>query len=194
MNAKPRVLRSIGHRGYLKQRKLGLFIRALILATGVFLLVLTGYLVVHTVRNWFTIVGLVTAIPLAMQLATLFSILPYKEPDQTLYDEVRDAVGNGVFDTELLVANKDGKSYYFPYVYFHTTGIFAYLPENKQDPVKASEYIRNYLRLHEADQELIVYQDYDLFLRGLKSLEANDRNTVPEVVLRQEGVFRAISM
>ena len=185
---------TIGHRGYLKKRKLKLFIRSLIIFLGAAGLIVTGYFVTGTLKNWFTILGLVTAIPFAMMLSTLIAMLKFKAPEEAEYESVRKITGNGVLDTEILIANKDGASFYFPYVYFHEDGIFGYLVNEKADPEKTSEYVRNYLRLNDADAPFTVEKDLAAFLNRIGGLSPSDRETVLEKVLREEGVVRAISM
>lgn len=185
---------TVGHRGYLKKKKTKLLIRALILFLGAFGLILTGYLTTGSVKNWLTVVGLVTAIPFAMMTATLISMLKYKAPEEQEYEKVKTAVSNAVFDTEILIANKDGPSYYFPYVLFHETGIYGFLSDPKPDSKHVSEYVGNYLRLNGVETEFTVFQDLPSFLKRIGSLTPSDRETVPETVLKQEGVFRAISM
>ncbi|MBO4411823.1 MAG: hypothetical protein IKY02_03610 [Lachnospiraceae bacterium] len=194
MTVQNKPLRTIGHRGYLKKKKTTLLIRSLILAVGAAALILTGYFTTGSVKNWLTIVGLVTAIPFAMQLATLLSMIRYRERPDEEYERVLAIVGDDVFDTELLVANKDGASFYFPYVLFHDSGIYAYLENPKADPAKTSDYIRNYLRLHEVDSELIIYQNPEAFLGRIRSLSRIPRESASEELLKREGVFRAISM
>ena len=185
---------TIGHRGYLKKRKTRLFIRSLIVMIGAAGLIVIGFVVTGTVRNWLTILGLVTAIPFAMSFATFLSMLKYKAPAEEEYETVKCAVGNGVLDTEILIANKDGASFYFPYVYFHEEGIFGYLLNEKADPEKTAEYVRNYLRLNDSDAPFTVLKEFNVFLKRLKTLPPSDRETVDERVLREEGVIRAISM
>ena len=185
---------TIGHRGYLKKRKRMLLIRSLIVLAGAVGLVVIGFVTTGSVKNWFTIIGLVTAIPFAMSIATFLAIFKYKAPSEEAYEAVKKWVGNGVVDTEILIANKDGASFYFPFIYFHEDGIFGYLENAKADPEKTSEYVRNYLRLNDADAPFTVLKEFNVFLKRIRSLPSSDRETVDERILREEGVIRAISM
>ena len=183
-----------GHYGYLKHRKRGLLIRGLILLAGIIVLFLTGYLTLGTRNNWLTIFAVLTALPMAMQFATLFAILKYKGRPEEEYREIREITGNGVLDTEILVSNKNGKPIELPYAYFHENGIFLWTPDTKADIPASEEYLHNFLRLQEADGPVTILTDLNQYKKRLSLLPPSDRESCDELLLRQEGVLRAISM
>ncbi|MBP5254743.1 MAG: hypothetical protein J6Z23_05095 [Lachnospiraceae bacterium] len=183
-----------GHYGYLEARKRQLLIRALVLLAGVTALIVTGILVTGERLNWMTVFGALTAVPMAMQFASFFALTGYRTGPEEEFREVQALTGNGVLDADIVVGNPKGRSYHASYVYFHEDGIFAYTPDMKTAVHEMETYFRNYLRLHECDGPLTVCDQFGLFLKKLKALPPSDRDTVPERVLRQEGVFRAIAM
>jgi len=183
-----------GHFGYLKSRQKSLLIKVVILAVGCFGIILIGYLVTHTKANWMTIFGCLTAIPLAMTFATYVAVCKFKGPSEKEYEEIKFLVGSGVLDTELIIANKDGKSFQFHYAFVHETGMYLYTPDLKMDLRKTESYIRNYLRLNSCDGELTIYNNMDSYKRKLSGLTASDRETCDEHLLKQEGILLAISM
>lgn len=190
--AKERITK--GHYGYLKKRKTGLLIRGGVLLIGVLVIFFTGLITLKTNKNWLTIVAALSAIPMAMQFASLFSIVKYKSRPKEEYDEVKRIVGNGLLNTELIVANKDGKNLEFNYAYVHETGIYIYTTSLKMDLVKTPEYVRNYLRLNSVDGKVMMFTDFKAYKKTLKNLAPSDRETVEDLLLQQEGVLRAISM
>ena len=183
-----------GYPGYLKKRKLGLLARGLILAAGVAALFLTGYLTLNTRFNWLTIIAVLSAIPMAMQFATLLSLVHFKDRPKEEYEEIRALTGNGVLDTELIIANKDGKAIDLAYAYFHESGIYLLTLGKITSLDQTEEYLHSFLRLNTVDGPLTLYTDLGVFKKRLKSLEPSDRDECDEYLLRQEGVFRAISM
>lgn len=183
-----------GHRGYLRHRKTVLLLRSVLLLTGIAGILLIGYVLTKSLKNWLTIFAAVTAIPLAMQLATYFSVLPFIAPEKGRYDAVKQAVGSGILDTELLIANKDGIAFPIDFAYIHPEGIFFFSSGRKIDPGKVSEYVRNFLRLNDEDAPVKVETDFDRYLREIRLLPPSDRDTADEKLIRQEGVLRSISM
>ena len=183
-----------GHPGYLKRRKTGLLIRGLILAAGVAALFLTGYFTLGTRFNWLTIVAVLSAVPMAMQFATFFSIVSYKDRPEEEYRRVRETVGNGVLDTGLIVSNKDGKAIEILYAYVHETSIYLLVSDKITSLASTEEYIRSFLRLNAVDGPVTVYTSLDVYLKRLSSLEPSDRDSCDEYLLKQEGILRAISI
>ena len=182
-----------GHYGYLTKRKRGLLLRAGILLLGIAGLVIISLVIFKTAKTWLSIIAAISAIPAAMLLATFFSIVKYKEPDRELYVEVSEIVGNGVLDCDIVIPNKDGLSFQFHFIYVHETGMYAYTPNEKMDLPKTAEYVRNYLRLNECDGSFTIYKDFSRYKNALKCLAPSDRESCDELLLRQEGVLRAIT-
>ena len=183
-----------GRYGYLKRRKRSLFLRSAILLLLIAAFVAAGLLITKTVKNVFSIFACLFAIPFAMQLATFFSVLRYQARPAEEYERVKAIAGDSVLDAEILIANKEGKPFLLDYVYFHDTGIYAYGADLKDDPGKTSEYLRNYLRLNDCDASVAIYRSFDAFLRDVSAHPGASRDDAAEILLRQEGVFRAISM
>ena len=183
-----------GHYGYIGKRKKSLFLQALILFIGMSGFILLGYLITKTNKNLFTLVAVMTAIPMVMQVVQLIAISRYHSRPEEEYMQVKELAGNGLLNTDLVIANKDGPSYDIAYAYVHTNGIVLYCANEKVDIAKTEEYIRNYLRLNGCDAPVQVITDIRVFMKRLKSLPPEDRANVPDELLKQEGVLRAISM
>lgn len=183
-----------GKYGYLKRKKILLLIISAVLALGVAGMYLIGYFTSGRSVNLMTLFALLTAIPFAICLTNLISLLPFKSGTEEEYQEIRSLVDPGVMDCELVIANKDGRSYYLRYAVILTEGIMAFTPDAKMKTDLAVPYIRNFLRLNESDAELIIFTDLQAFKEKLESLERLDRETCDEKYLRQEGTLLAISM
>lgn len=182
-----------GHYGYLRVRKLKLLIGASILLLGIIGLMIINWVVFKTNKTWLSIFAALSAIPMAMEFATFFSIVKFKQRPEEEFDEITELTGNGVLDCEIIVANPNGASFEFPYVYIHETGIYAFSPDKKLDIHATEDYVRNYLRLNKCDGPMTIYVDMKMFKNRLKNLEPSDRDTCSEHLLEQEGIIRAIA-
>ncbi len=183
-----------GHYGYLKKQKTGLFIKGLLLLAGVITLVLLGIHITGSKRNWMTIFGCLTAIPMALQFTIFFSMIRYKDRPEEEYEGLKQLPACGVFDTGLVVSNRSGKSLEINYACFHEDGIFLFTADEKADIPKSEEYIHSFLRINQCDGHLKLYNNLKQYEKKLRSLTPSDRESAPDKLLQQEGVLRAISM
>ena len=183
-----------GKYGYLRRRKLLLLVISVILGAGVAGMFLIGYFTSGRSVNLMTLFALLTAIPFAICMTNFLSLLPFKSGTEEEYREIRELVDPGVMDAELIIANKDGRSYFLRYAVILREGIFAYTPDAKMKTDLAVPYILNFLRLNDSDALLTIYTDFDAFKEKISGLERLDRDTCDEQYLRQEGTLLAISM
>ena len=139
-----------GKYGYLRRKKILLLIVSAVLAAGVAGMYLIGYFTSGHSVNLMTLFALLTAIPFAICLTNFISLLPFRSGTEEEYQEVRSLTDPGILDCELVIANKDGRSYYLRYAAVTEKGIFAYTPDEKMKTDQAVPYIRNYLRLNES--------------------------------------------
>jgi hypothetical protein len=183
-----------GKYGYLKRKKILLLIISAVLAAGVAGMYLIGYFTSGHSVNLMTLFALLTAIPFAICLTNLISLLPFKSGTEEAFQEVKALVDPGVMDCELVIANKDGRSYFLRYAVVLEEGIFAYTPDEKMKTDLAVPYVRNFLRLNDSDAELVIFTDLQAFKEKLASSDRLDRESCDEKYLRQEGTLLAISM
>ena len=188
-----RTLRK-GKYGYLKRKKILLLVISIVLAIGVAGMYLIGYFTSGRSVNLMTLFALLTAIPFAICLTNFISLLPFKSGTEEEYQEIKALVDPGVMDSELVIANKDGRSYFLRYAVILKEGIFAYTPDQKMKTDLAVPYIRNFLRLNESDAELWIYTDLNTFKEKITEFQRLDRETCDEKYLREEGTLLAISM
>ena len=183
-----------GHFGYLKQQKKRLLLRTLILAVGVAGLVVTGYVVTKTTKNLLSVAGVLTAVPMAMQAASLIALWKFKGRSEEEYNKIRSFVKEGVMDAELVVAKRDGKTIPVNYACFTENEVLVFTEDTKLNIKDYTEYLHTFLRLSSVDCEIRLLNDLDKYLASLKSRKFTPRDAVDETVLKREGVFRAISM
>ena len=183
-----------GHYGYLKQRKMNLLLLSLVFLVIILGIAIYGLVMKGTTKNWYSIIAAMLVIPMAMQLSTLIPMLRFKDRPKDEYDRIRKLAGDGILDTGLLIAGKDGKAFELNYAFVHEKGIYCFSATQGLNAQETAEYLRNYLRLSEVDGELIVYTNLKSFEKRLSELPASSRNEADDFLLRQEGVIRALSM
>jgi len=183
-----------GHYGYLSQRKRNLLLLSLILGLVIAGIAVYGIIMKGTTKNWYSIIAAMLVIPLAMQIATLAPMLKHRDRPKEEYDRIRGIVGSGVLSTGLLIAGKDGKAFEIGYAYVHESGIYVFLPDEKLNAQEIEEYLHGFLRLSDIDGDITVYKNLKSFEKHLRTLSASDRDRADELLLKQEGVLRAISM
>ncbi len=183
-----------GHYGYLRQRKRNLFLMTLALVLVIAGIAVYGLVMRGTTKNWYSIIAAMLVIPMAMQLSTLIPMLKHQDRPREEYDRIRKLSGQAVLDTGLLIAGKNGKAFELNYVLFHENGIYCFSGDESLNPQETAEYLKNYLRLSEVEGEVTVYTNLKSFEKRLQNLPASDRETADDFLLRQEGVFLAISM
>ncbi|MBP5294745.1 MAG: hypothetical protein J6Y95_03400 [Lachnospiraceae bacterium] len=188
-----RTLRK-GKYGYLRRKKILLLVISIVLALGVAGMYLIGYFTSGRSVNLMTLFALLTAIPFAICFTNFISLLPFKCGSEEEYQKIKALVDPGILDSELVIANKDGRSYFLRYAVILREGIFAYTPDPKMKTDAAVPYIRNFLRLNESDAELTIFTDLEAFQEKIGRFDRLDRDTCDEKYLRQEGTLIAISM
>ena len=183
-----------GHYGYIGRQKRRLIIRSLILLAGAAGLVIIGWIVTKTNKNLLSVAGILTAVPMAMQLAQLIAYSRFHSRSKEEYEKVREITGEGVLDTELVIAKRDGKSIPVNYAVFTEERIIVFTGDASLDLKTYTEYLHTFLRLEQIDCEILLYKELEPFLGRLKKEEIPSRKEVSETVLKREGVFRAVSM
>ncbi len=183
-----------GHYGYIRRRKKNLSIKVGILAAGIIGLLMLGYVTLGTKNNWLTIVAILTVLPTANLAVVLAALLPYKGRPMEEYQQVTALTGDGVLDTELVITSKTDKAMELNYAYFHEEGIYCYTINKKMDVKKTEGYLKTMLKNNGVSGEVKIFTDWRGFLKRLKTLPPSSRKTCDEILLKQEGVFRAISL
>ncbi len=189
---KPKNAVTKGHYGYIRYRRRMNLLKALLLLAGLIGIVIIGYVMTQSMKNWLSIFACLTSIPMALTLVPFFAMLKFKQRPEEEYNLVKSLTGNGVLDVEILIPDKDGLNFTIDYAYVHETGIYCFSSDPKIDTKHVEEYIRNYLRLSSCDCELTVYKEMETYLKRLETLSPSDRETATEKMLEQEGVLRAI--
>ena len=191
---KPKHRVTKGHYGYIYDQKRRLVIRTAVLAAGIIGLVVIGYIVTKTTKNLMSLGGILTAIPMAMQLAQLIAYWKFQGRPEAEYEEIKDIVGEGVLDTDLVIAKRDGKSIPVNYACFTEEEIFCFTEDSSLRIRDYTEYLHTFLRLSKVDCEIRLFNDLNAFKGTIKKQSFPSRSDVSDTVLEREGVFRAISM
>ena len=183
-----------GHFGYIRAQKKRYLLRTLILAAGVAGMVIIGLVLTKTTKNLLSVVGILTAIPMAMQAASLIAFWKFKGRPEDEYREIQSIVGDGVLDCEFVIAKRDGKTIPVNYACFTEDEVICFTEDPTLDLKVYTEYLHTFLRLSQVDCTIVLYREIEPYKKALKSRSFTPRDEVSETVLQREGVFRAISM
>lgn len=184
---------SKGHFGYLKYKKKVQFLKSFLVLLSILLLLGVGLWETKSIKNWFTIVAVVTALPFANFLVVWLALLPHHGRSREEYEQVAALAGDGLLNCELVVTSRE-KAMPLPYAIVHASGIYAYTDQKNADLNKISEYIKTMEKSNGYEVHVKVFGNFNQFLKRLKELLAESRDEVPEDQLKVEGVLRAISM
>ena len=183
-----------GSYGYLARRKKQLMAHVGLVLAGIIILIVLGIWSTGTRKNLLTVVAAVSVLPLANELVVLIAVWKYHSRPKEEYDQVRELVGNGLLNTELVITSRTDKSMEISYAYVHEKGIFCYSADKSLDVKKAADYISGFMKQNNLKTEVFVIREWKQFLNRLRELEPEDRNTCDEQLLRAEGVIRAIAV
>lgn len=165
-----------------------------LVAVGIVILLVLGYVSTKTRKNLLTVVAILSVLPMANQLVVLIAVWNYKSRPQEEYKQVASIIGNGLLDTELIITSKTDKAMEINYAYVHEKGIFCYSANKKLDTKRAEEYIKSYLEANDLHADIFFIREWKQYLKRLSGLEPVDRATCGEDLLRKEGVLRAIAI
>ena len=182
-----------GHFGYLKYKKKAQLLKSMLVLLSIIVLIVVGLLETKSIKNWFTIVAVVTALPFANFLVVWFALLPHKGRSPEEYEKVKAAAGDGLLSCELVVTSRD-KAMPLAYAFVHSSGIYAYTAQENADLNRIAEHIRSIEEGNGFSVHVKVFGNLNQFLRRLKELSPESRETCPDDELRVEGVLRAISI
>ena len=183
-----------GKYGYLTRRKHQLIFRCAVIAAGIVILMALGIYSTGTRQNLLSIVAVVSALPFANQMVVLIATMKFHSRPREEYEQVVSIVGNGLLDVELIVTSQTSRAMQIDYAYIHEKGIFCWSADPKLDPGKTQKYLKDYMQANDLKTEVFVIRAWKHFLRRLSELEPEDRNTVPEDLLRMEGVLRNLAL
>ena len=183
-----------GHHGYIKRKKRLLMTEIAALLVGIIGLVVIGIVATGSRKNLLTVVAMVSVIPMVNQFVILVALWKYQpRPDQE-YEQVASLVGKGILDTELVITSKTDKSFLLDYACIHEKGVFCYCSDKNVSEKKAAEYIKGFMKNNNLKTDVFVIRDWKNYLNRIRELEAWDRSTCDEKLLRIEGVLRGIAI
>jgi len=183
-----------GHRGYLNRKKI--IYSCLII---VFMAVIVFFFYMSSIRtgmrsNIYKVMAVLTVLPMANILTLLIAIMPYKEPDASDYEEVKNIVGAGVFSTECVVTNSSMKSIYLKYVYVCDKGVIALADNDYGKNDDYVKYIEGMLASNFVQMKVKIFTDRKTFIKRISEIPVENRDDVDSSYLKAEGVIRNISI
>lgn len=157
--------------GHIRAEKRKLLLSALcMVAIGVAIFILGLFLNKFEKRNIFTVIAVLFVLPMARYLATLFIMFPYKTPDQTLYEKVKDALPEGsiLFSDYLFTSGERAMGMSF----FVLTGneLVGLAAREKEKTEKITEYLSVELKRRAIPGKVVVFKEQERFFAELKKI------------------------
>lgn len=183
-----------GHHGYIKRKKRRLLEEILLLLAGIIGLLVIGIAATGSRKNLLTVAAMVTVIPMVNQLVVLIALWKFQSRPEQEYEQVAAAAGKGVLDTELVITSKTDKAFLLDYACIHEKGVICYCSDKTVSSQKVEDYIQSFMKANNLKTEVFLIRDWKNFLNRIRGLEAWDRASCDEKLLRIEGVLRGIAI
>lgn len=158
-----------GQCGYLEQRKK---IHLIITSVGfliVFIMLMTGIFVTETRNNIFTVMAIITVLPVAKFAVTYAMIANHKAPSKERYEELTKHGSNLLLISECVISCKD-KSIYIPFALITDTCIYCYTENEKFDTAYFEENISEFIKSCGDTINVKLIKDYNTFKQRVQSL------------------------
>lgn len=181
----------VGYRSRLKRQYL-IFTVILLVCVGIQLYVKQSF--DERMQRILTISMLVTALPAALMLARLVSILKYKSLDAATYSEYAAYERNVSILYELLITSTDRILPMDVIVIHPTGGIYAYCTEAGIRVQRAEEEINETLRGQNLNFQVRISTDKKTFDKRIRSLKPASEYEANETLSDVIAVLKAMSM
>lgn len=126
-------------------------------------------------RNIFTVVAILFVLPMARYMSTLMVTLPYKTPEKTLYERVKEAVPKGsvLFSDYLFTSPERAMGMSF----FVLTGneLIGLAISEKEKTEKMTEYLGAELKKRGIPGKVTVHKEQEKFFLALKKIDSATR-------------------
>ncbi len=183
-----------GNRGYIKGKKTKLMLIALLLVGVIIALVLIGIYITGDTGNIFSIMAVLTALPLANVITVYIAMFKFHAPPIEEYEKVFAAAGEDIFSTELIITGTNLKTIYIPYALVGKDMVLLYSPAKDIKPEKYEEYISGMLAANGVQMKVKVFCDFAPFIKRLRNMEHTTRAEADEKRLQAEAVIKSLSM
>lgn len=181
-----------GHAGSIRARKIRQSAKVFLLVCGITALVLTGWMIAHTRKNWLSVIAILTALPMANEAVVLIALLPYKGPDKKEQEEIMKLGEEIILDTELILTEKSGKPLPVRYLIVGEDKVFL-MPDREKDIGRARDVVTRIFAPSEFSPGIEILKNVDAVRRTLKR-PLPRREDCDEKLLRIEGYLRAASL
>ena len=183
-----------GKRGYLRRKKYLYIVvgTALFIVIGLLFFVLGGK--EDGSAKIAKVCAVLTALP-ASYFVTLFVVmLPYKMTGTDEYEQVRDAVGEGIMITECAITSPSMKTVLLDYICVTDSGVIAASRNTYDNTDKYEEYIKGMLSANGIQTHVKIFTSFKDFIKRLKNVEIMSRKDADDKLLQAEGVLLNISI
>lgn len=188
---------SKGHAGYIKRRKLQMFLRTLLEFGIVAALLLLGYLQTGSRKNLLTIVAVVGCLPASKAAVGWITLLPYKSIMEQKAKEIQEKAELLTQAYDLVLTSRE-KMMPLDCIVISGRTLCGYTPNRKLDLTYTAEYIKEmYTKNGEEKIAVKLFHEYKPFLaraEGLNNMAAVEKKDTAAYEERLRELLLTVSM
>lgn len=158
--------------GYIKKKKLAMFVCTLIFAFVIAGIYLIGYyLNDKSNASVWTVVAIVLVLPAAKFLVSFLVLLPYKTPKKERWAEISSILKEGAILWSDLVITSPEEVMNLDFLVISHHSVLAVLGKEKQKLYYVQSYLSKGVHNFSDGYEIKVYEKYEDFLKAVKALD-----------------------
>ena len=161
-----------GEFGYLAYKKSRNMIKTIIAFAIVLVIFIIGFIIWKSKNNYLTMIAVVLVLPAAKFAVSYFVLIPHKNCDKELKNEIEERKGelNSVYD--LVVSNKQ-KPVGIMAAVISDNQILAYTSAAKADKNLFETSVKEFLKNEKLTCAVLLYKDKDTYLEKVKNAALN---------------------
>lgn len=161
-----------GDYGYLQKNKLIQLTISLGLIIMVMIIFYTGYIKYGNTKNIFTVLAVVSVIPMAKFIVGYLVIAKYKSLSQTEYEDLTSNIGQDML-YDLIISSTD-KVYNAKVSIVKDNSVYLYMSDKKYNKNDIEKYVRTFLETECKVTSVKVFNELSEFKKMAGKLEKNE--------------------
>ena len=180
-----------GEFGYLAYKKSRNMIKTIIAFVVVLVIFIIGFIIWKSKNNYLTMLAVVLVLPAAKFAVSYFVLIPHKNCDLELKNEIEERKGelNSVYD--LVVSNKQ-KPVGIMAAVISDNQILAYTSAPKADKNLFETSVKEFLKNEKLTCAVLLYKDKDTYLEKVKNAALNFDESKENSLDRKQYVTDAL--
>ena len=175
---------SKGDYGYFEKNKRTQLIIAFVLLFFVALVFYTGYLRYGTTKNIFTIMAVVSVIPMAKFMVAYLVLIPYHGLPEKMYTQLQEQLetGENLMTAYDLVISSSDKIYGINVVAVRDNSVWMFTVKNNYTSGEVENYIRGFLEKECKVAAVKLFCDFQKYQSAVKALSNQKRGSYDQKI------------